>query len=153
VENIDILLIEDNRNDAELILESLEGLDHGVRVLAINDGAEAVDYIFGAVNSSEKRRGRLPKLILLDLKLPKVGGLEILKLIKSDERTMHIPVAIFTSSGESQDRKESYTRGANSYIVKPLDADMFSRYVNDIGAYWLSMNATAYDARLLTPRH
>ena len=144
MDNVDILLIEDNRNDAELILASLDGLNHGGRVLAINDGAEAVDYIFGAAALPEKKAS-LPKLILLDLKLPKVTGLEILKRIKSDERTRYIPTVIFTSSGESQDRRDCYSLGANSYVVKPLDADQFSRYVHDIGAYWLSMNSTAYD--------
>ena len=145
MDNIDILIVEDNRHDAELILEALEGLDIGDKVRAIHNGVEAVDYFFGAKASFKKADVHLPKLILLDLKLPKVSGLEILKHIKSDERTMHVPTVIFTSSSESQDRSESYKLGANSYVVKPMDADMFSRYVYDIGEYWLSMNTTIYD--------
>jgi len=145
VDNVDILIIEDNRHDAELMLEALEGLGIGDRIRAINDGVEALDYFFGPEGFLKNGNRHLPKLLLLDLKLPKVGGLEILKRVKSDERTMHVPTVIFTSSGESQDRRESYELGANSYIVKPLDADEFSRYVRDIGTYWLSMNTTIFD--------
>lgn len=143
--NIDILLVEDNPHDAEMILETLSQQDISTRVHAISDGAEALDYLFGPQGCLAKAEVRLPKLILLDLKLPKVSGLEILKRIKSDKRTMHVPTVIFTSSSESQDRSESYELGANSYIVKPMDADMFSRYVRDIGEYWLSMNSTIHD--------
>ncbi len=145
MDNVDILIIEDNRHDAELILEALEGLDIGNRVRAIHDGVEALDYFFGPDGSLKKADAHLPKLLLLDLKLPKVSGLEILKRIKSDERTMHVPTVIFTSSSESQDRSESYKLGADSYVVKPMDADTFSRYVHDIGKYWLSMNTTIYN--------
>jgi two-component system response regulator len=145
VDNVDILIVEDNRHDAELMLEALEGLAIGDKVRAIHDGVEAVDYFFSPETFLTKEGAHLPKLLLLDLKLPKVSGLEILKRIKSDERTMDIPTVIFTSSSESQDRIESYSLGANSYVVKPMDADMFSRYVHDIGKYWLSMNTTIYD--------
>jgi two-component system, response regulator len=145
VDNVDILIVEDNRHDAELMLEALEGLGIGDKVRSIHDGVEVLDYFFGPEGSLRKADVHLPKLLLLDLKLPKVGGLEILKRIKSDERTMHVPTVIFTSSSELQDRSESYKLGANSYIVKPMDADMFSRYVRDIGKYWLSMNSTIHD--------
>jgi len=145
VDNVDILIVEDNRHDAELILEALEGLNIGDKVRAIHDGVEALDYFFGPEGTLRKANFHLPRLVLLDLKLPKVSGLDILKRIKSDERTMHIPTVIFTSSSESQDRSESYKLGANSYVVKPMDADMFSRYVHDIGDYWLSMNSTILD--------
>ncbi|MGO9139759.1 MAG: response regulator [Syntrophales bacterium] len=152
MDNADILIVEDNRHDAELILEALDGLNIGDRVRAIYDGVEAVDYFFGPEGFLEKAGARLPKLLLLDLKLPKMSGLEILSRIKSDERTMDVPTVIFTSSSESQDRIESYRLGANSYIVKPMDADMFSRYVHDIGKYWLSMNTTIYDGGMIRPR-
>ncbi|MGD1152816.1 MAG: response regulator [Syntrophales bacterium] len=142
--NIDILLVEDNPHDAEMILETLSQQDISTRVHAISDGAEALDYLFGPQGCLAKAEVRLPKLILLDLKLPKVSGLEILKRIKSDERTRNIPVVVFTSSDEARDRTESYRCGANSYIVKPMQAAAFSRFVADVGAYWVSMNMTTY---------
>ena len=145
MDNVDILIVEDNRTDAELILEALQGMGIGDKVRAIHDGVEALDYFFGPEGFLKKADVHLPKLLILDLKLPKVSGLEILKRIKSDTRTMHVPTVIFTSSSEWQDRIESYKLGANSYVVKPLDADMFSRYVHDIGEYWLSINTTIYD--------
>jgi CheY-like chemotaxis protein len=142
--NIDILVVEDNPHDAEMIMETLSGQDISSKVLVISDGAEALDYFFGPQGCLAKAEVYLPKLILLDLKLPKVSGLEILKHIKSDERTRHIPVVVFTSSDEARDRTESYRRGANSYIVKPMHAAAFSRFVADVGAYWVSMNMTPY---------
>ena len=142
--NIDILLVEDNPHDAEMILETWSRHDISDRVHAISDGSEAVDYLFGPEGCLAKAETHLPKLIVLDLKLPKVGGLEILKRIKSNERTRHIPVVVFTSSDEAQDRTESYRNGANSYIVKPMQAAAFSHFVADLGTYWLSMNLTPY---------
>jgi two-component system, response regulator len=142
--NIDILVFEDNPHDAEMILETLSEQDISSKVLAISDGAEALDYLFGPRGCLAKEEVHLPKVIILDLKLPKVSGLEILKRIKSDERTMHIPVVVFTSSDEARDRTESYRHGANSYVVKPLQAAAFSRFVADLGAYWVSMNMTPH---------
>ena len=142
--NIDILLVEDNPHDAEMILETLSQQDISDRVQAISDGAAALDYLFGPKGCLAKAAVHLPKLILLELKLPKVSGLEILKRIKSDERTRHIPVVVFTSSDELRDKTESYMRGANSYIVKPVQAAAFSRFVAELGAYWVSMNMTPY---------
>jgi two-component system response regulator len=141
----DILLIEDNRHDIEMILDALVSQDMGNRVHALSDGAEAIEYFFGPRGCLQRTVFHLPKLILLDLKLPKVSGLEILKRIKSDERTRHIPMVVFTSSNEARDRSECYLYGANSYIVKPLDADQFSRFVADIGLYWVTMNRVNYD--------
>ena len=142
---VDILVIEDNRHDIEMILETISEQDISDTVHVINDGSEAIDFFFGSEGCVEDDSSHLPKLILLDLKLPKVSGLEVLKTIKSDERTKYIPTVVFTSSNEARDRIESYTLGANSYIVKPMDADMFSRYVADIGSYWIFMNRSNYD--------
>ena len=142
---VDILVIEDNRHDVEMILETISEQDISDTVFVINDGSEAIDYFFGPTGCVGNDSRYLPKLILLDLKLPKVSGLEVLKTIKSDERTRYIPTVVFTSSNEARDRIESYMLGANSYIVKPMDADMFSRYVADIGSYWILMNRSNYD--------
>ena len=143
--SIDILLIEDNRHDIEMILDALHEHDMNYNVLAFNDGVKALDYFFGALGCLDEGTAELPKLIMLDLKLPKVDGLEVLKQLKSDERTRHIPVVIFSSSNEYRDRIESYSRGANSYMVKPLDAEVFSHSVAHIGSYWVAMNATVYN--------
>jgi two-component system response regulator len=145
MDGADILVIEDNRHDVEMIIETISEKDISDTVHVINDGAEAIDYFFGPQGCVEDVSCQLPKLILLDLKLPKVSGLEVLKSIKSDERTRYIPTVVFTSSNEARDRMESYLLGANSYIVKPMDADRFSRFVADIGAYWIFMNRSTYD--------
>ncbi|HYA15452.1 MAG TPA: response regulator [Syntrophales bacterium] len=142
---VDILIIEDNRHDVEMILETISEQDISDTVHVINDGAEAIDFFFGPEGCIGDVSCHLPKLILLDLKLPKVSGLEVLKSIKSNERTKYIPTVVFTSSNEARDRTESYLLGANSYIVKPMDADMFSRFVADIGSYWVFMNRSTYD--------
>jgi two-component system, response regulator len=141
----DILLVEDNHHDVELILDAIREDYITDKVCILRDGAEAVNYFFGPEGCLLSGEVYLPKLILLDLKLPKVSGLELLKQIRSDERTKHIPTVIFTSSNEAEDRIESYFLGANSYIVKPLDADIFSRFVMDIISYWVSMNKAVYE--------
>jgi two-component system, response regulator len=147
VNAVDIIIIEDNRHDIEMILAALNEKVIRNKVHVINDGAEALNYFFGPEGCTERAIRDLPKLILLDLKLPKFGGLEIMKSIRSDERTKYIPIVVFTSSDEEQDRIECYSFGANSYIVKPMDADVFSRCVADIGSYWVQMNrATHVDA-------
>ena len=144
MDNADILLIEDNRHDMEMIVEALRELEASDHVSSFRDGAAALDYFFGPEGCLGKEPIRLPRLILLDLKLPKVGGLDILKRIKSDERTRLIPTIVFTSSNESRDRVECYLSGANSYVVKPLDADSFSQHIADIWSYWTEMNRVAY---------
>lgn len=137
---IEILLIEDNPHDAELALRALKrhGLANNVQLL--QDGAEALDFIFGSGPHAARKVNHRPKLILLDLKLPKVDGLEILRRIKGDERTKLIPVVVMTSSQEELDIVESYKLGANSYIVKPVDFDKFVQSVADLGVYWLLLN-------------
>lgn len=134
---VEIILVEDNPHDAELTLRALKkrGLANHVRVLT--DGAEALEFISGA---SEAGQYGSPKLILLDLKLPKVDGLEVLRRIKNDDRTKTIPVVVLTSSQEEPDIMESYKLGVNSYIVKPVDFDKFVDAVADLGLYWMVLN-------------
>lgn len=139
---VDILLIEDNRHDIEMIMDAFHEHNINYNVLALDDGVKALDYFFGAQGCLHEGTAELPKLILLDLKLPKVDGLEVLKQLKSDERTRHTPVVIFSSSNEYRDKIESYSRGANSYTVKPLNAEVFSHSVAHIASYWVAMNVT-----------
>jgi two-component system, response regulator len=139
-EAIEILLIEDNDNDAELTLRALRQnhLSNHIRRLA--NGQEALDYFFPPEPLTEAQAIARPKLILLDLKLPLVGGLEVLRKIKADPRTRIIPVVVLTSSTEEQDIFESYELGVNSYIVKPVEFDNFMESVQKLGLYWLLLN-------------
>lgn len=139
----EILIIEDNRHDVAMIREAFTEQNIKEKILVLTNGAEALDYFFSPGGCLQKPDS-CPKFILLDLKLPKVGGLDVLRRLKSDERTRNIPIVVFTSSNEAKDRCECYLSGVNSYIVKPLDADCFSRYVNDIKTYWFMMNRTPY---------
>ena len=142
---IEIILVEDNPADVEMTLEALKERHLANNVYVLKDGAEALDYI---MNNVDCRPGQAdeyrPKVILLDLKLPKVNGLEVLKRIRSDERTKSVPVVILTSSNEERDRIESYNLGVNSYIVKPVNFDDFTRVVAEIGSYWVAMNKPPY---------
>jgi CheY-like chemotaxis protein len=142
---IEIVLVEDNPADVEMTLLALKERNLANKVYVLKDGAEALDYI---VNHIDCRPGqadeRRPKVILLDLKLPKVDGLEVLKRIRSDERTKSVPVVILTSSNEERDRIEGYKLGANSYVVKPVNFDDFARAVAEIGCYWVVMNKPPY---------
>ena len=137
---VEIVLIEDNPHDAELALRALK--KHGLanKVQLLQDGAEALDFIFAAGAYADRSINSRPKVILLDLKLPKVDGLEILRGLKADARTRSIPVVVMTSSQEEQDIVESYRLGVNSYIVKPVDFDKFAQSVADMGLYWLLLN-------------
>lgn len=128
-----ILLVEDNPNDAKLTMLAIKNSNIENEIVLVKDGVEALDYIFGNIKN-------LPNLILLDLKMPKISGIEVLRKIKEDSRTKNIPVVVFTSSQEEPDVKECYNLGANSYIVKPLGFDEFSKVVKDTGLYWLSIN-------------
>ncbi len=137
---VEILLVEDNPRDEELTLRALKKHNLANRVHVAKDGAEALDYIFASGAYEGRDIGDMPKVILLDLKLPKVDGLEVLRKVKADERTKTIPVVVLTSSREEKDMVESYKLGVNSYIVKPVDFDKFVDAVGDLGMYWLLMN-------------
>lgn len=137
---IEILLVEDNPNDAELTLRALKKYNLANRVQIAKDGVEALEFIFATGPYSGRNINHYPKVILLDLKLPKLDGLEVLRKIKSDERTKIIPVVILTSSKEERDLVESYKLGANSYITKPVDFESFVKAVSDLGLYWLLLN-------------
>lgn len=136
-EKVEILLIEDNPRDAELTLRSLKRRHLANHVEWLKDGAAALEHLFGA---GAAQRVADPKVILLDLKLPKVDGLEVLRRLKGDPRTKSIPVVVLTSSREERDVVESYQLGANSYIVKPVDFENFSEAVTQLGLYWLLLN-------------
>ena len=138
-EKVDILLVEDNPTDAELTMRALRKSHLANHITWVKDGAEALEFIFRS-GAYAGRPDENPKLILLDLKLPKVDGIEVLKRIKADERTRIIPVVMVTSSAEGRDVVESYKLGVNSYVVKPVDFDQFSDTVAKAGFYWMLMN-------------
>lgn len=138
---LEILLVEDNSDHIELTLHALEINGWANRVHVVRDGAAALDFLFGAGSATESEAQRpRPRVIMLDLKLPKVNGLEVLRRLKSDVRTQMIPVVILTSSREEQDVVESYRLGVNSYIVKPVNFEQFTKSMKDIGLYWLLLN-------------
>jgi CheY-like chemotaxis protein len=134
-----ILLVEDNANDAELTLEALSEHNLANEVDRVNDGAEALDYLFQTGAYAGRDDGNLA-VILLDLKLPKVDGLEVLRTIKSDERLKFIPVVVLTSSREESDLVESYRLGVNAYVVKPVNFSEFINAVKEVGAFWAIVN-------------
>lgn len=140
VNEVEILLVEDNPHDVEMTLRALKKQNLANKVHVVKDGAEALDYLFANNIYADRNMSQSPKLILLDLKLPKVDGLEVLRQVKSDERTKTIPVVVLTSSREEQDMIESYKLGVNSYIVKPVDFDKFLDSVGELGFYWLLLN-------------
>ncbi|PWH12230.1 MAG: two-component system response regulator [Anaerolineae bacterium] len=137
---VEILLVEDNPNDAELSLYALRKFKIANHIRHARDGAEALEYIFGSLADEEKPPIQLPRLILLDLKLPKIDGQEVLRKLKSNEATRTIPVVVLTSSREERDILETYNLGVNSYIVKPIDFEQFTQAVRDVGLYWLLLN-------------
>jgi two-component system response regulator len=141
MENVEILLVEDNSSDAELTIRALKKHHLVNKLVHVKVGAEALDFIFlkGDYEGRPKTAGN-PKLIILDLKLPKVDGLEVLKVLKNDEKTKTIPVVIMTSSREERDVIESYNLGVNSYIVKPVGFEAFVKAVTELGLYWMLLN-------------
>jgi two-component system response regulator len=131
-QEIDILLVEDNPNDAELTQRALKKSDLGARVTIARDGAEALEYLL-----SNRPR---PKVVFLDLKLPKIDGIEVLRRVRAEERTRSLPIVVLTSSQEERDINECYKLGVNSYVVKPVEFDKFYKAVGDLGMYWLVLN-------------
>ncbi len=143
-DEVEILLVEDKEEDVELTLRALRKNNLANRVHVVSDGQEAIDFIFGKGAYSGRDINHTPRVILLDLKLPRVSGLEVLQRIKSDERTKVIPVVMLTSSKEEQDIVESYRLGVNSYIVKPVSFNDFVKAVTDLGLYWMLLNKPAF---------
>jgi two-component system, response regulator len=140
VNGVEILLVEDNPRDVELALRALRKRNLANKVHVAKDGAEALDYVFVRGAYAGRDPHHVPKVILLDLKLPKVSGLEVLKQLKCNEETRTIPVVVLTSSQEERDMVESYRLGVNSYIVKPVNFDNFLEAVGELGLYWLVIN-------------
>lgn len=137
---VDILLVEDSAEDMELTLHALRREHLANSIFTVRDGEEALEFLFCNGNHSQRKFDQPPRLVLLDLKLPKVSGLEVLKRIKQDPRTRLIPVVVLTSSKEERDLVESYSLGANSYIQKPVDFDQFREMVKSAGLYWMVIN-------------
>ncbi len=135
-----ILLVEDNPGDVELTLRALKKHNIGNEIIVVRDGAEALDYLFATGAYAERDKSTMPAVILLDLKLPKIDGLGVLRRIRADERTKLLPVVILTSSKEEQDMINGYTLGANGYVRKPVDFIQFSDAVGQLGLYWLLLN-------------
>jgi len=137
---IEILLIEDNPHDAELTIRALTKHHVANKLVHIKDGAEALDFIFGTGTYAGRNINNKPKVILLDLKMPKVDGIEVLKRIKMDDLMKKIPVVVLTSSKEDPDIRKCYDLGVNSYIVKPVEFDSFLKAVSELGLYWMLLN-------------
>lgn len=139
-QQVDILLVEDNPYEARLTLMSLEEQNISNNIYHVDDGAEALDFIFAKGNYAHRNPDNTPRMILLDLNMPKIGGLEVLRRIKADDRTKTIPIVILSSSREDSDLVTSYMLGVNSYVVKPVEFDTFTKAISDIGSYWMLLN-------------
>jgi two-component system response regulator len=137
---VEILIVEDNPRDAELTLRALRKNNLANNVMIATDGVEALDFFFCRGKFINRTFNNPPKVVLLDLKLPKINGLEVLKIVKADERTSNIPIVVVTSSREEPDIHEAYSLGVNSYVVKPVDFDQFLNAMSSLGLYWLLVN-------------
>lgn len=138
-----ILLVEDNPDDEALTLRAFRKNNIGNQVIVARDGAEALDYLFGTGKYAGRDTNVQPEVVLLDLKLPRIDGLEVLRRLRADERTQFVPVVVLTSSKEEQDLLNSYSLGANSYVRKPVDFNQFLEAVRQLGLYWLVLNEKA----------
>jgi len=139
---VEVLLVEDNPSDAELTVRALKKRNLANRLFHVKDGAEAIDFLFAQGGFAGRRVESGPKVVLLDLKLPKMDGIEVLRRIKSDSRTKVIPVVVMTSSREDRDLVDCYNLGVNGYVVKPVEFEDFARAVSELGCYWLLINET-----------
>jgi CheY-like chemotaxis protein len=150
--HVDILLVEDSQDDIDLALHALRQGKLANSIFVVRDGEEALDFLFCRGTFSARNIDRPPKLVLLDLKLPKVDGLQVLKTVKGDARTKTIPIVIMTSSKEERDMVESYNSGVNSYIQKPVDFEQFRNTIKTLGMYWMVVNQPPvnHDAREMT---
>ena len=137
---VEILLVEDNPQDLQLALRALSKANLTNHIEVVRDGAEALEFVFGEGAYAGRKLDNGPKVILLDLKLPKIDGLEVLKRLKADPRTMAIPIVMLTSSNEQSDLVRSYQLGVNSYIVKPVNFERFAQAVRELGMYWVLLN-------------
>jgi two-component system response regulator len=138
--DVEILLVEDNAGDAEMTINALKKSNLANKLLHLKDGAVALDFIFAEGEFADRQIGQMPKVILLDLKMPKVNGLEVLQKIRADERTKRIPVVVLTSSKEDPDIKKCYELGVNSYVVKPVAFNDFQKAISEVGLYWMIVN-------------
>ena len=137
---VEILLVEDNPRDAELTIRAFKKNHLANKLYHVEDGVEALDFLFARGKYAERNPDDAPKVILLDLKLPRINGLEVLRTIKADERTRSIPVVVVTSSAEDPDVSTAYQLGANSYVIKPVEFDSFMESMIKLGVYWLMVN-------------
>jgi two-component system response regulator len=139
-DHVEILLAEDSAYDAELMMDALESHNLRNKLLWVKDGAEVIDFVNATGDYAEREPGELPKLILLDLKMPKLDGLDVLRILKGEERTRGIPIVAMTSSSQERDLAESYRLGTNAYVIKPVDSEKFSEAVSKLGLFWLLLN-------------
>jgi len=137
---IEILLIEDNLSDAEMTIRVLRKSNIANKIVHLEDGFEALEFIFGTGEYANRNISNLPKVILLDLKMPRMNGIEVLLKIKGDERTKKVPVVVLTSSKEDPDIQTCYDLGVNAYVVKPVEIEAFSKAISDLGLFWLLIN-------------
>lgn len=143
----EILLVEDSMEDAEMTIRALKKVNLANKLVHVKDGREALDFLFGTGSYAGRDAKNVPKVILLDIKMPKVDGIEVLKQIKANDNTKFIPVVIMTSSSQEKDIVTSYELGVNSYVVKPVEFESFAKAVSELGLYWLLINRIATDNR------
>ena len=140
---VEILLVEDNPHDLEMTLRALRKNNVANSITSVTDGEAALDFIFARGKFSGRDINHAPRVVFLDLKLPKVDGIDVLRQVKADERTRKIPIVVVTSSAEERDRVDSYQLGVNSYVVKPIEFESFVKTIADLGFYWMAVNKSA----------